>query len=90
MSEQGQNQNGEPAVEDPEAMAAEARRYRDALRLLVETIRKNHPDETPVLVDRIQRTGSVPEATQLLLQLSENKDARNTQGQGSSGSNTQK
>jgi hypothetical protein len=76
-------------VEDPESVEAEATRYRDALRLLVETIRKNHPDETPGLIDRIQRTGSVPEATQLLLQLSEKKDANKTQGQGFSSSNAQ-
>jgi hypothetical protein len=76
-------------VEDPESVEAEAIRYRDALRLLVETIRKNHPDEAPGLIDRIQRTGSVPEATQLLLQLSEKKDASETQGQGSPGSNAQ-
>lgn len=56
---------------DPDHVAAEARRYKHALLLLVETLRKNHPSETFGLIDAIRNTKSVPEAAELLMQMSE-------------------
>lgn len=63
-------------------MAAEARRYRHALLLLVETIRKNHPSETFRLIGAIRNTKSVAEAAELLMQMSE---AENSLGGSSTG-----
>ncbi|KAL4765053.1 uncharacterized protein BDW70DRAFT_156214 [Aspergillus foveolatus] len=58
-------------VPDYEALEAEARRYKHAVFLLVETIRKNNPADTLELIDAIRNTKSVSEAAELVMQLSE-------------------
>ncbi|KAL3478933.1 hypothetical protein BJX99DRAFT_223238 [Aspergillus californicus] len=62
---------GDRDFEDPEYAAAQEARYKHALLLLVETIRRNHPSETIGLIDAIRRTDSVPQAAELLIRLSE-------------------
>ncbi|KAL4744137.1 hypothetical protein BDV11DRAFT_165826 [Aspergillus similis] len=63
--------NQDEPVPDYEALEAEARRYKHAVFLLVETIRKNTPADTLELIDAIRNTKSVPEAAEYVMQLSE-------------------
>ncbi|KAI9369396.1 hypothetical protein BJX61DRAFT_545613 [Aspergillus egyptiacus] len=78
-----QDYEGEPDLEDPEYLAAQATRYKHALLLLVDTIRRNHPSETIGLIDAIRSTASVPEAAELLMKMSdlENQSKANSAGQ---------
>ncbi|KAL4814174.1 hypothetical protein BDW67DRAFT_166883 [Aspergillus spinulosporus] len=64
-------QNQDEPVPDYEALEAEARRYKHAVFLLVETIRKNNPEHTLELIDAIRNTKSVPEAAERVMQLAE-------------------
>ncbi|KAL4861330.1 hypothetical protein BDV12DRAFT_69517 [Aspergillus spectabilis] len=64
----------QPDMEEPDSVAAQARRYKHTLLLLLETIRRNHPSETHDLIDAIRGTRSVPEAADLLMRLSEFKE----------------
>ncbi|OJI97915.1 hypothetical protein ASPVEDRAFT_79591 [Aspergillus versicolor CBS 583.65] len=70
---------------DPDHVAAEARRHRHALLLLVETLRKSHPSETFELINAIKNSQSVPEAAELLMQMSDAKTSgeANTRESGS-------
>ncbi|KAL2831728.1 hypothetical protein BDW59DRAFT_157691 [Aspergillus cavernicola] len=80
----------EPDLEDPEHMAAQAARYKHALLLLVDTIRKNHPSETIALIDAIRSTRTVPEAAEFLMQLSDLKNSPKTNNtEGSDGASSQ-
>ncbi|KAL4883807.1 hypothetical protein BJY04DRAFT_184448 [Aspergillus karnatakaensis] len=74
-----------PDMEDPEEVAAQANRYKHALLLLVETIRKNHPEDTHNLIDAIRGTSSVPEAAELLIRLSESQSQNTTVNRSGSG-----
>ncbi|KAL4803042.1 hypothetical protein BDV18DRAFT_163567 [Aspergillus unguis] len=74
-----QDNNKEPGLqspsEDPEYLTAQAKRYKDALLLLVDTIRGNQPMDTFGLIEAIRNTESVREAAELLMQLSESAKA---------------
>ncbi|KAL4935275.1 hypothetical protein BDV06DRAFT_207343 [Aspergillus oleicola] len=71
-----QDNKEEPGPESPEQVAAQARWYKDALLVLVEMIRRNHPSETFRLIDAIRNTNSVPEAAELIMRLSESENSQ--------------
>ncbi|KAL6233465.1 hypothetical protein BDW75DRAFT_242010 [Aspergillus navahoensis] len=67
--QQIQHKQDEP-VPDYEYLEAEARRYKHAVFLLVDTFRKNNPADTLKLIGAIRSTESVREAAELVMQLS--------------------
>ncbi|KAL5336864.1 hypothetical protein BJX70DRAFT_400205 [Aspergillus crustosus] len=78
-------------MEDPEYVAAQAKRYRHALLLLVDTIRRNQPSETQALIDVIREPCSVRDAAELLMRLSELPNTPDDKGEAAqpNGSGTQ-
>ncbi|KAL4973809.1 hypothetical protein BDW66DRAFT_153476 [Aspergillus desertorum] len=72
-----QRHQDEP-VPDYEFLEAEARRYKHAILLLVETLRTNNPADTRELIGTIRNTKSVPEAAEFAMQLS--ASARSSEG----------
>ncbi|KAL4985887.1 hypothetical protein BDW68DRAFT_179339 [Aspergillus falconensis] len=81
--------NQDEPVPDYEFLEAEARRYKHAVFLLVETIRKNTPADTLELIDAIRSTKSIPEAAELVMQLSASASSSEGSTERDSGTRTQ-
>ncbi|RDW81633.1 uncharacterized protein DSM5745_05190 [Aspergillus mulundensis] len=87
MSTRLQDNHDEPDA-DYEFLEAEARRYKHAVISLVETIRKNTPEETLRLIEAIRNTKSVPEAAELVMQLPGSGSPSGGNVQGGTGAGT--